>query len=139
MQYYKPEHFDIVELVPRSVHEDLGEKAWLLFDPLILMTADQIRDFFGAPCFVNDWANGGTREYRGFRPSDCVVGASYSQHRFGRALDISVTGVTGTQVRDVIMNHQEHFPFITRIEDDVPHLHVDCALVFHRGIYLFTP
>ena len=139
MQYYRPKHMQLYELVPRTTYEVLGDRAWLLFDPRALITGDQVRDFFGAPCYLNNWYWGGNKDSRGWRPGDDPDGAEYSQHKYGRAEDIIIKGVTGAQARDVIMNHQEHFPFITRIEDGTPHLHFDCAPVFHRGIHLFQP
>jgi hypothetical protein len=139
MQYYRPKHFELYELVPRVTYETLGEKAWLLLDPRTLISGDQVRDFFGVPCTANNWQAGDNKDSRGWRPGDDPDGAEHSQHKYGRALDLIIKGVSGAQARDVIMNHQEHFPFITRIEDGTPHLHFDCAPVFHRGIYLFQP
>ncbi len=139
MQFYRPKHFKLYELVPKATLAHMGERAWLLLDHRILIAGDQVRDFFGAPCTVNTWHDGGDKDSRGWRPGDDPDGAEHSQHKYGRALDLIIQGVTGAEARDVILNHQEHFPFISRIEDGTPHLHFDCAPVFHRGIYLFDP
>ncbi len=142
MQYYRPRNLQLYELVPRAVfelHQAGRLDAWLLFDPRVLITADTIRDFFGLPLYANNWHWGGNKDSRGWRPGDDPDGAEYSQHKYGRALDCMVKGMTGAAVRDVILNHQEHFPLITRVEDGTPHLHYDVAPVFHRGIHLFDP
>ena len=136
---YVPKHFKFYELVPHEIYLEFGEGSRFLFDDRILRTADQIREFFNKPVVCNNWYWGGRKNFRGFRPADCTIGALFSQHKFGRALDLTINGVTSVQARDIIMNHQAQFPYITRIEDNVPWLHIDCANVHHNGIHLFQP
>ena len=141
--YYKPLYFKPQELLPPEVFNVHGVRAVDLFmDVRILIILDTIRTFFGAVVTVNNWHRGGEFKYRGYRPDTYYAGAAAqpaSQHRFGRAVDMDIQGVTAAQARDVIMNHQPEFPYIQRIEDGVNWLHVDVANTFHSGIHLFKP
>lgn len=154
INYYCPRHFKAYELVPPEVYDapfidgkKFGERALqFVLDVRTLITADTIREFFAVPVIINDWywqkRKGVPRRkwltQRGYRPPKSCIGARYSQHRFGRAIDCTLVGITATAARDIIVNHPSEFPYITRVEDNVSWLHVDCANVFHRGIYLFA-
>ena len=137
MNYYRPKHFIIQELVPPEVYSVLGDRSWLVLDPRILVSIDQLREQFG-PCTINNWHEGGSLHYRGFRPSDCTVGAHLSQHRFGRAMDCSFNA-SAPVVRQYIMEHRDQFPFITRLEDEVSWVHCDVADHGDDDILLFKP
>lgn len=145
-EYHTPKHFKGYELLPPREHKHWGDKGMALFmDVRVLITADQIREFFGSTVLFNTWYWGGSSRYRGYRPDryyDQQGQSSYksgSQHRFGRAGDCKIVGVTATEARDIIMNHQDQFPWIRRLEDDVSWVHFDVANVHHHGIHLFKP
>lgn len=122
---YIPKWFDVRELVPEETYLARGEDGcWILFDERLLITADALRDEFG-PMYVNNWHNGGSTHYRGFRPLDCAVGATYSQHRFGRALDCMFRDAAVNDVREFILEDPEKFPHITALEMNVTWLHFD--------------
>ena len=89
MYYYAPIHFTVKELVDPDTFSVLGDSSLWLFKPEALWTLDAIRKFFNAPVLVNNWASGGNFKYRGFRPSNCKVGATNSQHRLGNAFDFN--------------------------------------------------
>lgn len=144
--YYKPQHFAAYEFLPPREFKHWGERGMHLFmDVRVLITADQVREFFGERIRANDWHWDGPFRNRGYRPDnyyDQQQKSAYksgSQHRFGRALDCTIDGVPAVQVRDIIMNHQQEFPWIRRLEDDVDWLHFDVANTFHHGIHLFKP
>jgi hypothetical protein len=148
IEYYTPRHFKAYEFVPPEVYAELGRDALhFLVDVRTLITADQLRDFFGVPVLINDWywkkkqgvPSRKWKTQRGYRPPKSRTGARWSQHRFGRALDATVVGVSATEVRDIVVNHPSVFPYVTRVEDKVNWLHADCANVFHHGIQLFKP
>jgi len=145
-QHYRPTHFIAQEFLPPREFNQWGEQGMYLFmDIRVLITADRIREFFGKRVTANDWKWGGRFRNRGYRPDNYYdqqqlsAYKSGSQHRFGRALDCTIEGVTATEVRDVIMNHQAEFPWIRRLEDDVNWVHFDVANVHHHGIHLFKP
>lgn len=85
---YLPRWFSVQELVPPEVYDVRGEKSLELMDVNILEALDAIRDDHGR-ILVNNWHSGGDLKYRGFRPLSCPVGAAFSQHRYGRAIDFT--------------------------------------------------
>lgn len=134
--FYKPRYLRPFEVLPPDTclsHIPVASwsvLAWGLFDARILWTFDQLRDRFG-PLVVNDWywrEGGQGNTQRGFRPPESTVGASYSQHRFGRALDCLPARTTAEEIRADIRNHPEReaYQFITGVESGVSWLHVDC-------------
>jgi hypothetical protein len=148
IEFYRPQHFRAFEFVPPEVYNHLGARSLtFVMDVRTLMTADKLREFFGVPIIINDWfwkqqQGIPKRDWltqRGYRPPKSKTGAKYSQHRFGRALDCTLVGISATEARDIVVNHPAQFPYITRVEDAVNWLHIDCANVFHHGIQLFQP
>lgn len=87
------------------------------------MSLDAIRMHYKRPVTVNNWFKGGTFTLRGLRPMNSVVGAKYSQHKFGRAADFNVQGISPEQVRNDIRSGL--FPLITCIENNVSWVHID--------------
>lgn len=117
---FVPKHFQWYELMPSEEYKPY----WLiLMDERILRTLDEIREYYGRPVIVNNWHSGGKFRLRGFRPMTGNVGAKYSQHRFGRAADFDVQGISAEQVRNDIRNGC--FPAITCIEAGVSWVHAD--------------
>ena len=121
---YKCKHFDIKELVDIYTYEDMKEKSWWLFDERALKTLDRLREKFGV-AIVNNWSFGGDYQFRGFRPQDYFLCVPYSQHRYGRAFDVTFKHKTAHFVRQYILEHKEEFPYITCLEMDVNWLHFD--------------
>jgi hypothetical protein len=138
---YIPKHFESFELVPRETYDlfaKLGklDQLWWLFDPRILLVGDRLRKRYG-PLTCNDWRWGGGNHYRGWRPPGCRVGTMYSQHRFGRALDLIPGEVTVNEIRDEIVHKGNDFGHITCVEMESVHLHVDCRN--YKGLLLVYP
>ncbi len=132
-------YFELYELVDRRTYEQWGEDAWNLLNPDLLYSLDGLREFFGVPCYINNWYGGhGQNQYRGYRPTDCPVGALKSEHKRGNAADITVEGWEAGDARQRILDNQDH-PLlckIMRMEANVPWLHIDCKTVKNR-IHLF--
>lgn len=126
-EIYKPNHFDLRELVPPDAYKALGDNAWILLDQRIVETLELIRLKFGKPMTVNNWHTGGSFSQRGFRSSS-DVGAPYSQHRFGRAVDFDIKGMTSEEFRaDLKKNPNDPaYKYITACELKVNWCHVDC-------------
>jgi len=124
---YVPEHFGIKELVDKKTYEDRGEKAFELLDPYMLWTLDRLREKYGS-ITINNWEWGGEFQYSGFRPKSCSIGATYSQHRLGRAFDLKFKDYTPEKMRALIKvnAHEDMFKFITCVELDTPTwVHID--------------
>ena len=129
LNIYRPDYFAIHELVPQAIYKQLGDRQHLLWqqlDPVLLWTADQLRKRYG-PMVACDWHKGGHNHYRGWRHPACTIGAPYSQHRAGRALDLVPTDTMASIIRrDILIDpYAEIFQYITCIEDGVAWLHFD--------------
>jgi hypothetical protein len=140
---YKPEYFKAYEIVDPVTFSKFGEKSFQFMDARILWTADALREYFGKPCIVNNYitARPGVPPYKesGFRLAP-VGAALYSQHLYGRALDIKIQDVPAEQARqEIISKHKTEpaFRFITAIEEGVDWLHIDCRNTLQDGLFIF--
>jgi zinc D-Ala-D-Ala carboxypeptidase len=77
---------------------------------------EQIRAVIGKPIVV---ING----YRSETYNADVGGAEHSAHLFGKACDFYVRGMTGEQVRQLILPYCKTIKF--RVELGTPHVHID--------------
>lgn len=136
-------HFITQELVDQKTYEKMGEDALSLFHPNILIALDDLRSFFNASISINDWFLGGKSQWRGYRPTDCPIGAKNSQHRKGNAFDCTVKGRSAEEARVEILAHQDNelLIHIMRMEDKVSWLHIDGGTPppGKSRIYLFQP
>lgn len=122
---YKCRHFDIEELVPPHVYEERGYKAWELIDERILRTIDTLRDNLGSAT-INNYRWGGDRKWSGLRTPESEFYRPYSQHSFGRAVDMVFSKVTAEEARQHIFANKEKYPYIYAVELGVSWLHIDC-------------
>jgi len=123
-----PDSFELYELFPRyfyNLHR-AEQKLWGVFDDRLLYSMDRLRKRYG-PLVANDWYWGGRNQFRGWRPTDCDVGAEFSQHKYGRGVDLEPVKVSVDQIRADISGNPfcEDFKFITCVEMDVSWLHID--------------
>lgn len=111
--------FDIRELVPPSIHAKYGDKSIWFLDTDAIKFLHFSRKRYGKPHFVNTWHTGGQFENRGFRLPGSTTGALLSQHKFGRAFDWNVAGMTPDEIRADILANQEEWMAngLTTIED----------------------
>ena len=64
---YKCNYFSIKELVSPIVYDRWKEQAWMFFSPDVLQDLDTIRETWGSPIIINNWANGGSLKQCGLR------------------------------------------------------------------------
>ena len=132
---YRPKYFCLHELVPESLYDTVDHAVlWGFFDDRILIAADIIREAYG-PMVINNWHVGGGLQYCGFRPWDCKDGAAYSQHKFGRALDLHPVPSSEkvVEIRYRITTGEICAGLVTCVEDGVDWLHIDCRLPEGNG------
>jgi len=112
-------NFRLEEFIDPDTFKKYGEQSIWFIDPRIVNLAQFIRERLGKPCTINNWYSGGQYQYSGFRPPACTIGASLSQHRFGRAIDLKVSGMSADEVRDDIINNYDVYRKVglTTIED----------------------
>jgi len=123
---YTCKYFRIEELVPRDVFNVRGNASWELLDEKILITIDRLRKRYG-PMTINNWVWGGDRMWSGLRTSDSPYYSRFSQHSFGRAVDVLFKNITAEEVRQDILNNKndEAFEYINSFESNVSWLHID--------------
>jgi hypothetical protein len=116
-------------------------------DARILWTLDALAERFpDYRLVVNDYEEGGVRRQSGFR-SDDKVGVSLSQHKFGRAVDFVILplvpkitpALTANRFREMAKRGEldRELQYITRIEDKVNWVHLDCASIPGTEIHYF--
>ncbi len=117
-EFICPEHYNA-----------FGEKSIRFIDERIVIASQFLRDRYGRSTTINNWRDGGPRKYSGTRPFNCTTGATYSQHKYGRATDNIIEGYTPAEIRDDIIKHQDIFleNFIYAVESGTPTwTHIDC-------------
>ena len=126
---YISKHFKAEEYLPFGV-EDMGQ-----VDGRILEVADTIRDLVGLQITIN--SNG--RQYCGWRPKDCPIGAPKSMHKLGKALDLHCAGMTAEDMRTLILKacEQGAMPNLGRMEAGVSWCHIDLGGRVNGKVYLF--
>lgn len=94
---------DLRDYVPPDVYKTFGDRSRIFLDPRIYDVHRVINERFHTPSFVNNYHKGGKLSQRGFRLPTTTTGAPLSQHRFGRAIDFTVPGISAQEVYDDIM------------------------------------
>lgn len=125
---YKCKNFKLYELSPK-IYQHVGATAWELFDDRALMTLDSLHDKFGT-MIVNDYHWGGKNQFRGVRTTKYYGGAekadiSRSQHKYGRAFDVTFKHYTAVEVRNYVVEHPDEFPYINFLEVGITWVHFD--------------
>lgn len=132
-------NFKLQEFVSQSIWEKWGEKAIWFIDKRIVLSAQALRDNLGVPLTINSWSYGGDRQESGLRVEGMTNWRPFSQHSFGRAIDIVSSRMTADEMRAHIIQNREKYPFITAIELNVSWLHIDCRETNSNDFLLFNP
>ena len=136
-------NFSIEEFVPRSLHKRWGDvrSCWFIDDRLPHL-AQFIRDRFKKPILINTWpfTDIGGMEFRGYRPTNCKVGVSKSQHRYGRAIDIEMDNLEEVY-EDIINNKKIYYKAGLRGLEDFNKtkvwIHLDMRYTQNEDIFIF--
>ena len=107
-----------------------------VLDPKLLILIDQVRELLNVPCTINS----GSREYCGWRPENCSVGAPRSQHKLGRAADLHPVGMTADDARHLIRKAVAcgMLPLLGGVEEGVSWLHIDCRPRINGKVLYFS-
>ena len=130
---YRPQYFELHELVCPHVYRVWGEKAWMYLDEKGLITIDWLRRTIGKSMTINDWYEGGTFDQRGLRCILCDIvkeksdkGELYvSAHLLGKGYDADIKGLTAEEVRLWLSKNKDKLPYNIRVEKGVKWLHID--------------
>jgi len=150
-------NFLVQEFVPQKIYEKYRDSSLWFIDPKIVSLAQMMRDYFGKSMTINNWHNGGSFNYRGFRNDsfyyewDSSISAykskrkgKLSQHRMGRAIDCNISGMTADEMREAIMSNEQQWleMGITTIEDGAyspTWLHFDIRYTGKNNIFVVKP
>jgi hypothetical protein len=129
---YKAKYYSIKELVHPSFLGTNPDTLWKIFDERLLKMADKIRDKYG-PCTVN--ANGLTD--CGLRRMDSGTGASFSAHKFGRALDLHIRSIEleAGKIPDPTMRKKFKIKEYNKVRENLMINHEFDILNFEHGIH----
>lgn len=125
---YVPKYFKAYELLPPDMFQKYGDDGLYFMDDRILWTLDSLREHAGKAITVNNWKQGGQFSQRGYR-NDASTGAPFSAHRFGRAVDFDIAGMSAQKFRNHVKSDGMFtgaLDYITRIEDLTNWNHIDC-------------
>lgn len=125
-------NFTVKELVdPETVAAMGEERAANTVDQRLLLSLESLKSALdGASVTVNDYGWGGNFKYSGVRPYTYKKGAKFSSHRYGNTADCKFTALAPVWVQQFILDHQEDFPHIVRMEDAAvtkTWLHIECG------------
>lgn len=141
MNFFRPKHFSLVELVDEAIFRERGEAGWELLRPDALQTLDTLRNVFGS-IIINNWFTGGSFTESGLRRPTTGTGAKWSMHKYGGAFDCKFAGVSPKEVSAYILSKPEEFPLLTTLENvekTVTWLHFDCRNHSKEGIWVVEP
>lgn len=136
---YKCKFFKLYELLPKEIYKNEDE-GWELLDEKLLRTIDVIREIVGVPLICNNWKFGGSRNLCGLRPKNCSIGAKFSAHKDGKAVDIISSKMTAHDMRELIKKNKDKLPYNIRLEkwdkngNEISWLHIDSI---DRGIKVY--
>lgn len=124
---YKCHFFSIKELVSPIVYNQWKEQAWMFFDENLLKELDFIRENWGSPIIINNWASGGSLKQCGLRsnldqiPMDKTKERLLylSAHCMGRAVDLHDGLGRNLKLYDFVLKllKQKKLQYFKRLED----------------------
>lgn len=117
---YVTDNFRIEEFVSKATFTKWGRRSIYFVDPRLILLMQAFREHLGRPITINNWYKpGGTFNNRGYREPNTSIGGYESQHKFGRAADFNVQGMTAAEVYAEIMKHKDKFinAGLTCVED----------------------
>ncbi|RMH12697.1 MAG: hypothetical protein D6698_15070 [Gammaproteobacteria bacterium] len=137
--YKLSENFYLEELVEPDILKKVGVRARDFLHPTLVVMLEELRKFTG-PITINDWVFNGSFQYSGLRGPKCPIGALYSSHRFGTAVDVKCKKQP-EEVVGYILDNADLFQMVTRIENPShtpTWTHIEVG-VREGDIYIFNP
>lgn len=128
------------EYIPKDLYlSSTQEELIKLINPKLIKSDQMLRDIFGLVT-INNWWNGGDRNYSGYRPANCKIGARFSDHKKGTASDKLFKNATANDVRKYICENDNYKKLgITKIEMNVSWVHTSVQYTGKPQILKFFP
>lgn len=136
------ENFYLDEVMNPEMYVRFGSDSRWFIDQRLIDIVQYIRTKTGKPITINDWFHGGRFKNRGLRNFTSSTGAIYSQHKFGKALDFVVSGMSADEVREKILGEWKEDLMelgLTAIEAGVSWVHIDIRNTGKEDIMIFYP
>lgn len=95
------EHFELIEFIDPVTYSNFADNSIWFIDQRLINVAEAFRVIVNKPVIINDWHIHGKYKESGLRTFNTTTGSKYSQHRYGRAADLKVKGMTGQQLFNV--------------------------------------
>ena len=137
--------FELQEFIPKEIYNAFRENSTWFINPTIINIAQVVRDICGVPIIINNWNNGGSYNNRGYRLPSSPIGAVYSQHKLGNAIDISSNEMNAKKLYELILANKGLLLLngLSAIED-IRHtktwVHLDCRFIKNKKeILIFNP
>ncbi len=138
------DHFQVSELVCDHTFPKWGERSWQFLDTSFLECLLIIRrDIIQMPMVCNT----STAHQRGLRCNLCPLvqtktendNVYHTSHRFGKAGDFTIKGMTAAEARKRIIENAHLLPHPIRLEADVNWLHFDVLPQYgiNQKVYVF--
>ena len=135
-------NFVLEEFIPKEFYNYWKESAIWFIDPKIVTIAQWFHDYLNKGIIINNWHVGGMFNESGLRDFKTSTGAEFSQHKYGRAIDIKCTGMTGDDLRDIVKKNVKDLMAIglTTIElKTSTWLHCDCRYTNSSQLLYVNP
>ena len=100
-------YFQVKELVSSNIYKQYGDDAIKFLDPRALAALENVREILNVPLTCNNWYEGGSRNYSGYREPGCGVGVKNSFHAKGMAFDLISNKLTAKEMREILDNNQD--------------------------------
>jgi len=146
MKRYKlTDNFYLDEFIHPDIYRKFGNKSVWFIDQRMVYIAQALRDDMATPAIINNWATGGNYKSSGVRVMAAKVGAKYSQHKYGRAIDIKFGSWQATkEAYDFILVNQDKYmelglTTLENIKYTPTWLHLDCRLTAMDQILIVKP
>ena len=136
---YITENFMLQEFVSKEFYEVHKHKSLWFIDERIVATCQSLRDNLQIPLTINNWYWDGERNESGLRVPGMLNYSLYSQHTFGRAVDIISKRMSAEDMRKHIFFNKDIYPHIKAVERNVDWLHIDCRNTNQADIMFFNP
>ena len=108
--------FDVRELVSKELYSRFGENITYFLNPVMVYQLRELRSYLNKSLIINNWHVGGNYNESGLRAPRSPVGATYSRHKFGCALDIKSPQISSAELWELL--YKKHAGFaITELEN----------------------
>ena len=144
MRYQITENFNLDEFIHPDYMRKFGKNALWFIDHRIVTIAQELRHDLGVPITINNYETGGQYKSSGLRVQSAKIGAKYSQHKYGRAIDCKFKGISIQEAFDFLMHNQGKYfnlglTTIENIEHTPTWLHLDCRLTGLEEFKIVNP